>query len=63
MKIKLIAPGNIQGKKEQHPQLIQYNDATYLKELILETESQSLANKICKELQNYKKRGEQIIQK
>ena len=54
IKIKFIAPGQISGKKEHHQQIIYYENATFLKELILETTNASVAEKIKAELTKYK---------
>lgn len=63
IKIKFIAPGQISGKKEHHQQIIYYENATFLKELILETTNASVAEKIKTELVKYKQKGEKIVSK
>ncbi|CAL6086850.1 FACT_complex subunit spt16 [Hexamita inflata] len=63
VKIKFIAPGQIQGKKEHHLQCIQFQESTFMKELVLETSNGSLAEKIKNELLKYKTKGDKIITK
>ncbi|KAH0572236.1 FACT complex subunit spt16 [Spironucleus salmonicida] len=46
IRIKFIAPGQIVGKREMHPQLESYSEYSFLKEIVLETSNFSVVGKI-----------------